>query len=1693
MANSSKYGITWIKDYNGNWRPLKGLWQKTALGWKPVTTAWSKKGVDSWERIYPTPSASITSNTTSLSYTVYQNHNYNDSTSGQTVTITNTGDQALLLTEISAQDSSNYISTIRLANIAGNVLPANIAPNASVSVSINVFGKLIGNSSGSLTFTGNSGILGTITNSIPINVAVLPEYSTVTISPSVIDYSMYINDLVPSKTITISNNGNGASLQIISITSKYGHTSIGSYPSTLASKSSTTVTLTAHAEPTGAYRDSIVITTNHPETPIIEVPVTFTVLAQRPVISTSPSSLNFSIESISNQPAIPLNATTQIVFDLSSPSKYIPGTNANVAPHYYFSSPLGWDSGGNVAISELTGQRCSNGVFYSKSVTITYPSTPTKNNLLVCCCSWAGIIYNQQPLTVPPGWILATRGGQSNDGQGDWINSAIYYKIAGASEPTTHQWTFSNEVDGASFVASEWSGCDTINPLDRTNLNSGYTVSGSSGATGTLSQTNELVILSFSNLLVNLPSTWSSYTNDATEILEISSPNGGAVNTAMVSKISSATDSINYGATLSPDSQAIWSSAIATFRGVSKGNQDNYKLRVLSAPDISNIGVTSTNNKIIDLTDTNSYVAGTNTEVGTYTDYVSNSIQITSPTIDSKVAVIGWQTSSSGVEERTLTSKNKVNLRHVNSLVYEIAADWWGFDANYKGENLKIQYSVDGVTWNDIKQHDYNGPWTHSFYNYYSYWNGYYGWERYNLLDWFYGSGYWYYGNGWQRAIVSVPDAARISVGGVYLRYYQRRIGQVDRPQDTWALSSVSSLASNVVVFGDNVEDPGSVINFSFNSRQIPGVSTVNLSPTFLNQYAVWAPDISSGTFDAQTVVNFPFTGPYTFSLQVDNTGEILLDGTSVISITDIYNYSKSPVSITRNVSAGPHTVRVRGSNYGAYSTINPAGIALLITGTGRSDEVRTITSTGKVILNDVDQVVFQVNRGTSAGWGTTPATGESVQLQYSIDGNTWVDIISITQDQVANDKWTTFNTPVPGPAKSTSGVYLRYYQYHSGANSYRGTWAMTAVGVTTWLTAKPSSNVAITNTGGGALNIISVASESSLTTFTNVPTIVNQGTPETFIVTATGVSGDKTDRIVITSNSAVNPVSYIPVTYNYTARQPKISISPTKLITGELYEFGGDIPAPSQIFITNNGNAPLSIKAATAHGRVSLVAPIPVSIDPGTTQILIVAFPDWDKNEVFDTVYITSNDPVNGTISVDCEYAAIYRVPIIRVKPSSYTIPNFKVGSIPASAKIIISNAPTATGPLNIQSGNIISRSGNISLSYTPSGPNFNPGSYTTLTADFAAYANYPVGPLNDVIYIRSNDNSQPNIAVPIVSTILPSYANISVSSTSTSYNSVTGINVSAPAYATGPDAIKQVIFTVKNSGERNLTISSIDTQLGYGYVTNTNDSSITFPAVIPPGTSVDYKFKTATSLQPGLNSDYISINSDASNGSLYKIPYTVNATDSHGSQTFNTAGSFTWTAPSWINNATVYITGGGGGGGAALGLKHKPTGTGSGGGGGSGGISTVMLSHIPSGTVFTGQVGAGGAGGIGTTATGTALPGNWGTLTYFYNSTFGNLVAQGGQGGGSGASINANIGSYGGYGGVAGFNGIAGLNGASVTATTITTSTPPVLGGKGGRPYSSISNGAGGDGAASSNPTTYPYALTGSSGFSGNVYIVW
>ena len=162
----------------------------------------------------------------------------------------------------------------------------------------------------------------------------------------------------------------------------------------------------------------------------------------------------------------------------------------------------------DAAISRIVAQDATG--TGTTSVTATYLSTPTVNDLLIAVLYSSDGGTGGPPTTVPSGWLsVFTTGRSSGDGY-------IYYKIAGASEPTavTFADTGSSNMQLGVY---EYTGNATTGVLDKNATNS--TISSltcPSGTTTATAQGDELaVVMAQWNVSQSAPSWSNSFSNIA--------------------------------------------------------------------------------------------------------------------------------------------------------------------------------------------------------------------------------------------------------------------------------------------------------------------------------------------------------------------------------------------------------------------------------------------------------------------------------------------------------------------------------------------------------------------------------------------------------------------------------------------------------------------------------------------------------------------------------------------------------------------------------------------------------------------------------------------------------------------------------------------------------------------------------------------------------------------------------------------------------------------------------------------------------------------------------------------------------------------------------------------------------------------------------------------------------------------------
>jgi len=182
----------------------------------------------------------------------------------------------------------------------------------------------------------------------------------------------------------------------------------------------------------------------------------------------------------------------------------------------------------------------------------TFPATPTQDNLLVAIAG----IRESETISAPSGWSTAINQTGS-PGQ------AIFYKIAGASEPTTVAVSTSGTTRKGLHIY-EYSG---VNTLDQVSSDTGTGTAVSSGSVTTTSADEAII----AGLVINVEGSFNdaSWTNSFTEENDFS--NDGVaflISTyAGADRILSTTGA--YSTTVTASLSGAWRGQIASFKLVS--------------------------------------------------------------------------------------------------------------------------------------------------------------------------------------------------------------------------------------------------------------------------------------------------------------------------------------------------------------------------------------------------------------------------------------------------------------------------------------------------------------------------------------------------------------------------------------------------------------------------------------------------------------------------------------------------------------------------------------------------------------------------------------------------------------------------------------------------------------------------------------------------------------------------------------------------------------------------------------------------------------------------------------------------------------------------------------------------------------------------------------------------------------------
>ena len=156
------------------------------------------------------------------------------------------------------------------------------------------------------------------------------------------------------------------------------------------------------------------------------------------------------------------------------------------------------------------------------SLSSTFTSTPTVGNLLVAIASAGSASTNSYTINAPSGWSTAINQTGSTAAA---PSQAIFYKVAGALEPTTVTFTITGGTASLGLQIFEYSGLAATAPLDGTSSGFSNAVSQTSGNTGTplTTATNDLLV---AGITIGNTETNVTETNSFTERFDFNAGGG---------------------------------------------------------------------------------------------------------------------------------------------------------------------------------------------------------------------------------------------------------------------------------------------------------------------------------------------------------------------------------------------------------------------------------------------------------------------------------------------------------------------------------------------------------------------------------------------------------------------------------------------------------------------------------------------------------------------------------------------------------------------------------------------------------------------------------------------------------------------------------------------------------------------------------------------------------------------------------------------------------------------------------------------------------------------------------------------------------------------------------------------------------------------------------------------------------------
>jgi hypothetical protein len=591
------------------------------------------------------------------------------------------------------------------------------------------------------------------------------------------------------------------------------------------------------------------------------------------------------------------------------------------------------------------------------------------------------------------------------------------------------------------------------------------------------------------------------------------------------------------------------------------------------------------------------------------------------------------------------------------------------------------------------------------------------------------------------------------------------------------------SLSSTAVQFGTVGLGSTSNLNVTISNSGIADltISVVSLTGAEFSVSGITTPKTLTAGQSAQAVLTFkPIVGgaaaatlSITSNDALNSTMNVALNGTG--STAAFGQLQANPPSVSfGSVSTGSNvTQQVTLSNTGTVA-VHISGIA--VTGAGfRTNGITTpftLNAAATAILN----VVFAPTTGGGAS-GNVSVTSDATNspLSIALTGTGAQPGLSITPASFA------FGSVVDGQTKSQTFT--------------------------------------LTNTGSAALTISQLGvsgtgySLSGLVT----PSTVAPGASTTFSATfAPTTAASLPGTITINSNAPTSP-STVALSGTGVAGTVILSANPTSLAFGNV---NAGATNSKSVTLTNNGTGNVTISQITVSAKDVTTSGVatPVTLAPGQTQTLNVAFTPTAQETVSGNISVTNSQGTRTVVAVSGTGVQAG----ISLTPSSANFGSVTVGAT-NSQTIQIGN--TGNGVLTITQANVTGTGFSVAGLTLPL--SINPGLTSTFNAQ---YQPATAGSASGSISIVSNAAASPSV-ITLAGTGVAATQILSVSATSLSFGNVN----------TGTSSTQTL--SVTNAGNANVQISQIAVA-GTGYslsgastpITLTPSQKLTFSVIFNP-----------------------------------------------------------------------------------------------------------------------------------------------------------------------------------------------------------------------------------------------------------------